>query len=421
MTESPHSRVQANSHATRGAWGRGTIIPKKTKTKGTVYVVVYSYVDQSGKRRRPQITFPTRAAARAGAQQLEAEKATKGRVTSASTITVKDLAVRWLDQLDCVSGTREQREIALRTKIVPFLGRKRIFELTPESIDQWKNMLRESTGHEALRTAWSVLRILLDYAVQLKILTSHPMYGLKAPPKQRKEIIPFSDEELAKIWHAVAGHRLRPLLQVIYSLGLRQGEALGLKWEDLDLEAGTLTICRQALDESGHLVIREKTKTKAGLRTLQLSEAHRTFFEARRLAAEDEGLWPEGYRGDIGKKPATFQTGKGREKPMASCPWIFPNSRGEPILRGNLLSKFWAPLLEQLRIPHRGLHHFRHTAATQMLLDGAPLLDVAGTLGHSKADTTLKLYAHVIQKTHGAALGSLATRAAATQPEVERS
>ena len=107
------------------------------------------------------------------------------------------------------------------------------------------------------------------------------------------------------------------------------------------------------------------------------------------------------------------------DEKLGQCEWVFPTLRGKPIRRSNLRYKFWAPLLKSLGIPHRGLHHFRHTAATQMILDKNSLLDVAGSLGHSKPETTLRLYSHIVKKVHGAPLGGLASRLAANMEEKE--
>lgn len=386
MTTKPKSE-KARKVRQRGVRGRGTVFERRSKTKGTRYVTSISYIDWNGVRQRPQLTFPTREAALAATKLLESERSTKGRIAG-SIVTVTEMAKQWLDQMQVEPGTHKNRENSLEKYVVPYLGRKRVIEIDQLMINQWANLLRDSgCKSEAQRSAWTALSGMLSFAMSLHIIQGHPMHGLKAPKKQRKPIVPFTDEELAKIFAKLKGHRNLPLVQVTYSLGLRQGEVLGLKWEDLDVPGKQLTIQRQVLDEWGEQVIKDKLKTKAGRRKLALTKEHLAFFAARRKQAEAEDL------GD--------------------CEWIFPTIRGLPQRRGNLYFKFWRPLLKELGIRHRGMHHFRHTAATQAILAGHSVLAVAGSLGHSKADTTLRLYSHVIDEVHGQAFGGLAGQAAA--------
>jgi integrase len=371
----------------RGVRGRGTVFERKTKTQGTKYVTSISYVDWNGVRHRPQLTFTTREAALAATKLLENERSSKGKIAG-SVMTVTELSRQWLNQMQVEPGTVKHRTNSMQKYIVPYLGRKRVIELDQLMVNQWASLLRDSgCKPEAQRSAWTTLSGMLTFAMSLQIIQGHPMHGLRAPKKQRKPIVPFTDAELGKIFAKLKGHRNLPLIQVTYSLGLRQGEVLGLKWSDLDVAGKQLTIQRQVLDEWGELVIKEKTKTAAGRRKLALTKDHLAFFAARRKQAEAEDL------GD--------------------CEWIFPTIRGLPQRRGNLLFKFWRPLLKELGIRHRGLHHCRHTAATQAILSGHSVLAVAGSLGHSKADTTLRLYAHVIDEVHGQAFGGLAGQATA--------
>lgn len=372
----------------RGLRGRHCIYSRKSRTLGTRWVVSISYRDWNGDRRRPQLTFATREAAIAGAAFLEQTKAAKGRVGEA-VLTLQQLALQWFGQLEVESGSKNYYRVGLETHILPYLGRTRVIELQPQVIDQWKNLLADTgVGPAARRGAWSVLKGLLRYAVKLRVLTMHPMSGLDVPRKQAKPIVPFTEAEMAAIFAGCREHRLRPLLQLNYSLALRQGEVFGLRWEDYDTVAGTLAIHRQVVDEGHGPLVKEQLKTKSGRRVLILADEHRAILETRRLQAEDEGL--------------------------VDCPWIFPTRKGQPIGRGNFTRQFWKPLLARLKIRHRGLHHFRHTAITQMLLDGANLLDVSGTAGHSLPGTTLALYGHVVEKIHGQPLGSLAKRALGT-------
>jgi hypothetical protein len=90
--------------------------------------------------------------------------------------------------------------------------------------------------------------------------------------------------------------------------------------------------------------------------------------------------------------------------------FMFINRRGNSIHRGNFWVDSWAPLLATLKIPQRGLHHFRHTAATDLVDGGAAITEVSSALGHSKPGFTMQTYVHNRIKRTGTAFGSLSAK-----------
>lgn len=366
----------------RGVRGRGSVFERKTKTQGTKWVTSISYVDWAGVRHRPQLTFGSREQALAATKFLETEKNTKGKISS-SVVTITQLSGLWLDQMQVESGTRLNRESSLRLHILPYLGRKRLLELTPDMIAQWKNLLRTSgVAPTSMKQAWSVLSCMLRHAVKLRLMSVHLMSGLEAPRVTPKEIVPFTAEEMAKIFQKARGSFYLPLLELIYALGLRQGEAFGLKWTDIDEEEGTLKIHRQLVTEQGKVIEKDRPKTSSGVRTLALSAEHREILERQRAQCQ-------------GKK-------------FEGCEWIFPTNNGYHMNRNNFWTYVWKPLLADAGVKHRGLHHFRHTAATELITSGASLPDVSGALGHKHPADTMRMYVHNSRKVQGQVFGALA-------------
>lgn len=371
----------------RSMRGGGTVLKRNSKTLGIRHVVQVSYTDWSGKRCRPQLTFGSRDQALAAKAFLENEKNTKGKISS-SVMTILQLSGQWLDQMQVESGTRLNRESLLRLHILPYLGRKRLLELTPEMIDQWKNLLRTSgVAPTAMKQAWSVLSCMLRHAVKLRLMTVHLMSGLDAPRVTPKEIVPFTAEEMAKIFQKAQGSFYLPVLELIYALGLRQGEAFGLKWSDIDEQEWTLKIHRQLVTELGKVIEKDRPKTSSGVRTLALSAEHREILDRQRAQCQ-------------GKK-------------FEGCEWIFPTHTGHHMNRNNFWANVWKPLLADAGVAHRGLHHFRHTAATELITSGASLPDVSGALGHKNPSDTMRMYVHNHRKVQGQVFGSLARNAKA--------
>ena len=144
--------------------------------------------------------------------------------------------------------------------------------------------------------------------------------------------------------------------------GLRRGELLGLKWEDIDLEKGNLRVKRQIARINGE-VVEAPLKTKNAYRTLPL--------------AED-----------------TIQVLKQQRMKTGSSPWVFPSSTGGPISPGSVLHMLHR-VLKRAGLPRVRFHDLRHTFATLALQNGVDIKTVSGMLGHFSAGFTLDTYVHV--------------------------
>ena len=139
----------------------------------------------------------------------------------------------------------------------------------------------------------------------------------------------------------------------------------GLKWSDVDLEAGTVQV-RRTVAADGTV---NPPKTSSGRRTIRLS----------RLATQA-----------LSRQPRTAE-------------WIFPSTAGTPIGVCNFHKNSWKPLLKRAGLPPTKFHDLRHTAATLMLSRGVPVKVVSEMLGHADVSTTLSIYAHVLPDMQGPA------------------
>jgi integrase len=184
----------------------------------------------------------------------------------------------------------------------------------------------------------------------------------------------------------VQGDRLEALYVVALHTGLRQGELLALKWEDLNLEERTLQVRRTVTKDGGKLEI-GPTKTAKGRRTVKLTrdatEALRRHLT--RQLEEIDGL------GDYFQQNGL----------------VFCTSKGTLINPTNLRKRSFAPLLAKAGLPHMTFHQLRHTAATILLLKNVNPKIVSEMLGHASIAITLDTYSHVLPNMQDSAVAAM--------------
>ena len=207
------------------------------------------------------------------------------------------------------------------------------------------------------------------------------------PPKvHKKEVRPLSNEQARKLLDTAQGDRLEALYVVAVQSGLRQGELLALRWEDVDLEARTLQVRRTLTRNGGKLAV-GPTKTSKGRCTVKLTqdatEALRRHLE-RQLVEIDEASnsWQENGL-------------------------VFCTCKGTLINPTNLRRRFLAPLLQRAGLPPMTFHQLRHTAATILLLKNVNPKVVSEMLGHASIAITLDTYSHVLPNMQQSAVAAM--------------
>ena len=221
--------------------------------------------------------------------------------------------------------------------------------------------------------ARAVLRKALNQALRWGLVPRNVATLVDPPRSKRHEIVFFAPDQANAFLDTARGDRLEALYRVALSLGLRQGEALGLRWEDVDLERGVLRVrvALQRIDGVPQLV---EPKTPRSHRTIALPRplaahlrAHRTRQITERLACPRWQDW------DL----------------------VFPSSVGTPLSPQNLTKRYKA-LLRDAGLPAMRFHDLRHSCASLLLAQGVPARVVMETLGHSQIGLTLNTYAHVM-------------------------
>jgi integrase len=205
--------------------------------------------------------------------------------------------------------------------------------------------------------------------------------GLVKPPRiERAEVRPFTPEQARTFLRAIKGYRLEALYSVALSVGLRQGEALGLSWEDVDLEQGTLQVRQQLQHLRGEFSL-VPPKTKGSRRTIELPA-----FSVRAL--REHQVRQEREKTEAGPEWQDWGSAEGTHL-------VFTTIKGTPLDPRNVTHRFQA-LLERLKLPRMRFHDLRHACATLLLVQGEHPRVVMEILGHGSFGMTMNTYSHVV-------------------------
>lgn len=249
-------------------------------------------------------------------------------------------------------------------------------------VDKRGAKLSEST----LRQVYNVLRLSLDDAVREGLIAANVCAKVARPKAGTKEARFLSTAEVGKLLEGAQGTRYQPVLALIALTGMRRGEALALKWSDVDFEAHTLSIRGTLARVDGALTVSEP-KTERSRRVLPLSPAVSRLLEAHRRAQRVERM-----------RAANIWTETGH---------VFTTETGKPVDPRNVFRALQAAA-KKAKLEGIGLHTLRHSAATAMLENGVNLKAVSAFLGHSSIAITGDIYGHVTDDAARAAANALA-------------
>ena len=255
----------------------------------------------------------------------------------------------------------------LLDRVTPKLGKTRLTQLRAEDIQKFYGTQPTSTA----RHIHAPLRSALSQAVKWHLIYANPCDSVELPRHKTRETQWLTREEAGRLL-AIEG-KYSCLFAFLVDTGARPSEALGLKWTDIDLETGTITIQRtlQWRAKGGYYFA--ETKTKGSRRTVPLSANMARRIREHR-GSQAERLLKIGVRSEL----------------------VFSNTEGEPILRRNLARRHFKPALKTAKLSTSlSLYCLRHTCASLLLQAGVHPKIVAERLGHSSTKLTLDIYSHI--------------------------
>ena len=341
----------------------------------------------NGRRRRRVIYGPTRKAVADQLKALHQQQAAGVVITERQT--VQQFLKRWLEEVVKQRNkirTFEGYERIVELYLNPHLGRIALTKLTPEYVQQLINVLAaKGLAPNTVRNVRAVLRRALNQALKWGLVARNVAALVDTPRIEQQAIAPMDEQQARALLAAVAGDRLEALYRIALSLGLRRGEVLGLKWEDVDLERATIRIVRAIQWTRTQGMVFSTPKTKGSSRTLHLPETLLSSLRQHKARQDEE------------RKSPRWQ----------ECGMVFTTTKGTPLHPDNITHRFKAALRKAGLPETTRFHDLRHSCATLLLAQGVPPRVVMEILGHDQISTTMNIYAHVLPESLRAAAAAL--------------
>jgi integrase len=374
----------------------GSSCPKLTSSRHGRFQFVVDVPSVGGVRRQMRRGgFRTKGDAER-ARDLTLQRLRGGWVTDDKS-TLAEWLDYWLSEKSKTAGgsaagrsIRPSTAMAYRSHVdlylKPRLGAIRLSELTPQHISNAYDAIAARPGRPKpgadtmsaanLRRVHATLKSSLSAAVRARRISLNPATLVDLPAARRPKVRPWEPAEVGRFLDAAASHRLGSLFEVMALTGLRRGEALGLRWSDVDLVAGVVVV-RQQLVQVGSSLQFGPPKTASGEhRLVELDlRAVGTLLAHRLHQDEDRTAWGAAY---------------------VDAGLVFARDDGRPIAP-DTASKTFKRLVAKAKLRDIRLHDLRHGQASLMLAAGVPMAVVSKRLGHSTITITSDTYSHLLE------------------------
>lgn len=309
-----------------------------------------------------------------------------GAYVEPSKLSVAEYLERWLKDYakpNTAATTFDRYSEIVKLHLVPALGATLLAKLQPLQIQGYYAQAleigrRDGNGGLSAQTVLHHHRLLkeaLGQAIKWRLLVRNPADAVEPPRPQRHQIRTLSESETARLLERTKSSYLYMPILIAVTTGMRRGEVLGLRWLDIDLNAGMASV-RQTLEATKDGLITKQPKTAQSRRqvsllpmTVSLLRAHQTNQKKARLA-----LGPAYIGHDL----------------------VCSRTDGQPINPRQLSKDFLSLLRRSEGLPRIRFHDLRHTHATQLLGQGVHPKIVSERLGHTTIAITLDTYSHVM-------------------------
>ncbi|MDP9358351.1 MAG: site-specific integrase [Chloroflexota bacterium] len=313
-----------------------------------------------------------------------------GTPVKVERLTVAQFLSRWLDasvKPSVKAKTYEGYESIVRVRVVPHIGKLPLSKLTPLDLQGLYASLQGSgLSTRSVHHTHRALHRAFQQAVRWDLLVRNPCDVVTPPQVRRPEMRILTQDQVSVLLNATQGHPAHALYALAVTTGMRQGELLGLRWDDVDLDRARLIVRRALQPQNKAGLVFVEPKTSRSRRTIVLSQRavaalrrHRTRqLEQRLLAGSD---WQDH---DL----------------------VFCNQVGGPLDPSWQRQTFYE-VLKAANLPTIRFHDLRHTAATLLLLRGVHFKVVSEMLGHATVTLTLDTYSHLVPVLHAQAAAAM--------------
>lgn len=334
---------------------------------------------KNGKRNRKMLSGATRAEVAEKLKKALRDQQ-QGILLQSERQTLADYLPAWLASAKpkLRYGTYESYGILIKVHLVPGLGHIRLSKLNAQQVDDFLNLKRASgLSPRSVQYLHAVLRAALNQAVKWDLIVRNVVTLVETPKVPKHQVHPYTPAEAIKFLKAVSGHRLECLFTVAIACGLREGEALGLQLNQIDLEAATLSVRTQ---------LQRNEKRKLALSVLKTEESRRVI--------DLPNICVESLKAHLHNQNI--------ERQLAGTKWketglVFTTRVGTGIHRRNLLRIFYR-IVDCVGLRRIRFHDLRHTAASLLLGQKVSMKAVQKILGHADIRTTMNIYGHLYEE-----------------------
>lgn len=371
--------------ARKAAAGSGTIRKKTITRNGKEYTYwearyTSGYDPGTGKQIQRSITGKTQKEV---AQKLKA--ATTALDTGTYTAPSKMTVGQWLDiwTAEYLGGVKprtvDNYKGVVKSRIKPGLGAVKLEALTPHTIQSYYNGLtKEGLAPKTVKNIHGILHKALQQAVSNSYIRINPADSCILPRPVRRELKPLDEDMITAFLKAIQGHPFGELFTVTLFTGMREGEALGLLWDCVDLDKGTVIIDKQLQLIRGSKGQYQMVPTKNSKgRTISIAPyVVTTLRQVKRKQLENRLRYGQCWE-DSG--------------------FVFTDDLGHHLSASSVYKAF-KRVMEEIGSPETRFHDLRHSYAVASIKSGDDIKTVQENLGHATAAFTLDVYGHVTEK-----------------------
>ena len=352
--------------------GPGSIRQRERKNAdGSVYYYYEGRISlgKDSKGQRIQRTVTGTSEAEVAAELTKIDRRPKTNL-DAENLTLETYLTEWLDEVKANKSLNTWRawEAVVRPHIIPHIGAIRLVDVSPDHIRRLLQRLRGAgVGGRTLQLVRSTLHCALSTALKLELIHRNAAALVDTPKHKKRAVHILTVDEAKQLLEKSKGTPYYALFCLAITLGARQGELFALRWRDVNLDEGYLSInATLTADADGNLVP-TPPKTKTSVRRVPLScEAARAL---RELKERDQPKEPDSY--------------------------VFHAAEGGPIIKTNFIRRVFHPLLVAAELPMITFHSLRHVCVSLLLASGQNEKVIAGLVGHASTRLTMDVYAHL--------------------------
>lgn len=334
---------------------------------------------------KPRREFETKSMTEAQAKKYWHKRQTEIDAEGANYVrpskqVLREYLAEWLEGKVARGELRATTAVTYRSliknHIVPALGAIAVSDLTAHAVQTFLDRMPASkVSPRTVSFARDILHGAMDDCVRLGVLAKNPVDPARSPKQTPKKVEALSLDQAEKLFAQAKTTRIGSLLEFAFFTGLRRGEVLGLRWDDIDPTFGKVKVRRSIVAVGGKTAI-QPPKTTSGERTVVLPER-------ARLALREQH---KNQAADRLKAGPNWQA-EG---------WVFATATGGPLSPTNV-SRDYRRIRDAAGLPDiLRFHSLRHSAASVLLAAGVPLLDVSKLMGHSRYSVTADIYAHML-------------------------